>query len=396
MDPVTNPYAPGAGTPPPELSGRDQLLEKVRVAAQRVQRGRPAKSAMLVGLRGVGKTVLLDRMRRDVEALGCLTLRIEAPEDRSLPALLAPQLRQALLRLSIKEAAAETAKRALRALAGFAKSLKVKFGDIEVGFDDDPEPGLADNGDLEHDLQALLEVTGTAAKEAGTALIIFIDELQYVEESQLAALVMALHKMSQQNLPVMLVGAGLPQLRERMGQAKSYAERLFDFPEVGPLREADAKDALAKPALAEGVEFEPEALTRIVTVTEGYPYFLQEWGKHVWDAAEHSPIGAADVGFASRSAVAALDESFFRVRFDRLTPKEREYLRAMAELGPGPHRSGEISKLLDRPTSSFGPVRAQLIAKGMIWSPSHGDTAFTVPLFDQFMKRIMPGPDWRT
>lgn len=394
MDPVSNPFAPGAGTPPPELAGRDDLREMVRVAIERVRRGLPTKSILMVGLRGVGKTVLLDRMRDDAEAAGIHTVRIEAPESRSLPALLAPQLRQALLRLSRNEQAKVLAQRALRALSGFAKALKIKYQDIEVGVDFDPEPGLADNGDLEHDLQALLEVVGAAAQKAGTALVLFIDELQYVQEDQLAALITALHRTAQRRLPVVLVGAGLPQLRGRMGHAKSYAERLFDFPEIGALGGPAAKIAIRKPAEAQGVEIKEDALGRIVKETHGYPYFLQEWGKHAWDAAVASPISLRDVGLASKAAVAALDESFFRVRFDRLTPVEKKYLRAMAELGPGPHRSGDVAERLDRKVTSLGPTRNQLIAKGMVWSPSHGDTAFTVPLFDEFMRRIMPGDDW--
>ncbi|MGK2941534.1 MAG: AAA family ATPase [Immundisolibacter sp.] len=346
-------------------------------------------------LRGVGKTVLLDRMRNEAEAADMQTLRIEAPEGRSLPAILTPQLRQALLRLSRNEQARELGHRALRALAGFAKGLKLRYQDIEVGFDFEPEPGLADNGDLEHDLQALLEAAGAAAQRAGTALILFVDELQYVEESQLAALITALRRTAQRQLPVVMIGAGLPQLPGRMGRAKSYAERLFDYPEVGPLGPDPARVAIEKPAASQGVYFDPRALQRIVRETSGYPYFLQEWGKHVWDVAQQSPITEDDVIRASREAIAALDESFFRVRFDRLTPAEKRYLRAMAQLGPGPHRSGDVAEMLGRKVSSFGPIRSQLIAKGMIWSPSHGDTAFTVPMFDQFMKRIMPGDDWR-
>lgn len=395
MDPVKNPYAPGAGTPPPELAGRDELRETVRIALERVRAGRPAKSILMVGLRGVGKTVLLDRLRDDAEAVGIQTLRVEAPESRSLPAILAPQLRQALLRLSRNEQAKEFAQRALRGLAGFAKALKLKYQDIEVGFDLEPEPGLADNGDLEHDLQALLEVTGAAAKKAGTALVMFVDELQYVAEEELAALITALHRTAQRSLPVVLVGAGLPQLPGKMGRAKSYAERLFDFPQIGPLPRDAARLAIAKPALDQGVTVEEGALDRIIQETRGYPYFLQEWGKHAWDTAKDSPITLQDVEQATASAIAALDESFFRVRFDRLTPMEKKYLRAMAVLGHGPHRSGDIAEQLGREVTSLGPTRSQLIVKGMIWSPSHGDTAFTVPLFDEFMKRIMPGDDWK-
>jgi len=395
MDPVRNPFAPGAGTPPPELAGRDELRTTLRTALERARIGRPAKSAMLVGLRGVGKTVLLDRVREDAEAVGIHTVRIEAPEGRSLPSLLAPQLRQALLRLSQIEQAKDFAVRGLRALAGFAKKLKVTYADIEVGFDYEPEPGLADNGDLEHDLQALFEQVGLAAKAAETALAIFIDELQYVQESQLAVLITAMHRTEQRRLPVVLVGAGLPQLRGQMGNAKSYAERLFDFPTIGALPPDPARLAIEKPLLGESVSITSEAMDLILQVTQGYAYFLQEWGSHTWLAAKQSPILPEAVNQATITAIAALDESFFRVRFDRLTPKEKKYLRAMAELGSGPHRSGDIADSFDAAVSSLAPTRSSLIAKGMVWSPNHGDTAFTVPMFDEFMKRVIPGDSWR-
>lgn len=388
MDPIRNPYAPGAGTQPPELAGRNEIRKTVHIAIERIRIGRASKSVLMVGLRGVGKTVLLDRMRLDAEQRGHYTLRAEAPENRSLPGLLAPQLRQALLKLSRVEAAKKLAQRALAGLAGFAKALKVKYEDIEVGFDFDPEPGLADNGDLETDLQDLLEAVGQSAQAAETSLVMFIDELQYVEEIQLAALITALHRTSQRGLPVALIGAGLPQLPGRMGKAKSYAERLFDFPVIGPLSEEESRIALVNPARMENVIFERGALRRILDQTRGYPYFLQEWGKHAWDCADASPITVADCELATELAKTALDESFFRVRFDRLTPLEKKYLRAMAELGEGPHRSGDIAEQLNRGVQSLAPTRSNLINKGMIWSPSHGDTAFTVPLFDQFMKRM--------
>ena len=395
MDPIRNPYAPGAGTPPPELAGRSEIIDAAHIALERTKIGRASKSLLMVGLRGVGKTVFLDRVRENAEGNGTCTLRIEAPEGRWLPSILAPQLRVALLKLSNREAAKELAQRALRGLAGFVSALKVKYNDIEVGLDFQPEPGLADNGDLELDLQELLEAVGEAAKSDGTCVGIFADELQYVNEDELAALITALHRTSQRQLPVVMMGAGLPQVRGRMGRAKSYAERLFEFPEIGPLTSDDAKLAIAKPAEAEGVEIEPAALDAIVSQTQCYPYFLQEWGKQVWDVAVKSPISTSDVKIASDLAAAALDESFFLIRFDRLTPSEKKYVRAMAQLGPGPHRSGDIAAVLKRQVSALAPTRSQLIGKGMIWSPSHGNTAFTVPMFDEFMIRIMPGDDWR-
>jgi hypothetical protein len=396
MDPVINPYAPGAGAPPPELAGRDRLREQVRISLARIRAGRSAKSVLLVGLRGVGKTVLLDQLRQDAEQDGICTVRSETPENRSLPAILAPQIRLALLHLNRTEAAKSAVLRGMRAMAGFAKSLKVKYGDLEVGVDATALAGLADSGDLELDMTALLEEVGQAARAANTAVVLFIDELQYVARDQFGALIAGLHRCAQRQLPVTVVGAGLPQLRALAGEAKSYAERLFEFPVVGPLEDAEAALAVQKPALDAGVEFTDEAVAEIIEVTQGYPYFLQEWGKCSWDVAGVSPITLVDVMRGSVEAVAALDESFFRVRFDRLTPAEKRYLRAMAELGKGSKRSGDIATAFGRSVTSLATLRQGLIAKGMLWSPAHGDTAFTVPLFDEFMKRIMPGDDWKT
>lgn len=397
MDPIINPYAPGAGTPPPELAGRDAVREQVRIALERIRRGSPAKSVILVGLRGVGKTVLLRRMADDAERAGIRPIRVETPEDRSLPSVLAPHLRTALERLKAQSEsqAQQLASRALRGLAGFVRALKVKYNDIEISLNDPPEAGLADNGDLDSDLPALLEAAGEVARAADTALVMFIDELQYVEEGELAALITALHLCGQRQLPITLVGAGLPALRGNTGKAKSYAERLFDFPAVGPLPREAAEQAIRKPAGDKGVAFDSDALAAILDKTEGYPYFLQEWGKHVWETADGTPITATDVFRAHDVTVAALDASFFSVRLDRLTPSEKRYLRGMAELGPGPHRSGEIAECLGKSVRALAPLRGKLIQKGMVWSPNHGDTAFTVPLFDEFMRRTMPGDDWR-
>ena len=390
MDPVSNPYAPGAGSPPPTMTGREALIGKMEIAMKRLLAGRPVKSLLMIGLRGAGKTVLLDRIKDMAESMRLMTMRIESPENKSLPALLAPNLRLVLLKLSKSEKAKDLAQRALKGLSGFVKALKVTYNDIEVGLDYEPEPGLADNGDLENDLVQLLEATAKAAQKENSGLMLFIDELQYVEENQLAALITALHRCAQQKLPVVLVGAGLPQLRGKMGNAKSYAERLFDFELIGPLSRNEAFQALIQPAAELNVLFDNEALEKIYTQTKGYPYFIQEWGKHTWDTARQSPITNEDVDTATMLTIAALDESFFRVRFERLKPSEKTYLRAMATLGEGPHRSGDIADILKKEVTALAPVRASLIAKGMVWSPNHGDTAFTVPLFDQFMLRIMP------
>lgn len=269
-------------------------------------------------------------------------------------------------------------------------AMKVKFQDIEFGVDLGSEPGVADSGDLEHDLIDLFLELGRAAKEKKTAVVFFIDELQYVEEEQFGSLITALHKCAQSQLPIALIGAGLPQLVGRAGRAKSYAERLFEYPEIGPLKDEEAKRALVVPAEELGVSYEAGALEEILIQTKAYPYFLQEWGKHSWHCADASPISREDAISATELAIQELDASFFRVRFDRLTPAEKRYLRAMAELGDGPHRSGDIAHLLNRDVQAVAPTRATLINKGMVYSPSHGDNSFTVPLFDGYMKRVMP------
>ncbi len=393
MDPVLNPFAPGAGTRPPELAGRGELIENVRIAIERTRRRLPAQSILMVGLRGVGKTVLLETFREMSEAGGDHCIRIEAPEGRSLPSLLLPQVRSVLLRLSRDDRARDQARRALAAIAGFVKALKVKFLDMEVTLDVPSEPGLADSGDFESDLQDVLLAAGEAAAATGSVVVLLVDELQYVDENELATLVVALHRCAQRSVPVILVGAGLPTLRGITGRAKSYAERLFLFPEVGPLDRQSAGDAISKPFAEAGVAIDPAALERIVVETEGYPYFLQEWGKQVWDIASNGPIAEDHVRIASERAVSELDAGFFRVRVDRLTPLERRYLRAMAALGRGPHRSGDIAEKMGRTVQSLAPVRSQLMSKGMVWSPGHGDTAFTVPLFDAYLLRAMPEDD---
>jgi hypothetical protein len=390
MDAVANPFAPGAGSPPPELAGREGILTDAEVALGRVTRGRAARSLMVVGLRGVGKTVVLNRIRQLAEAQGYLAELLEAPEGKSLAAMLAPALRSLIIKLDRGEHVSHAARRAFRALRSFARVVRLKYADVEISLDGDTEAGVADSGDIEADLPDLLEAVGEAAKERGTAVALIIDELQYLDEIEMSALIVGMHRISQRQLPLVLFGAGLPQLVGLTGRSKSYAERLFAFPQAGPLSTAEARLALQAPAQMEGATFTDEALSRIFDLTEGYPYFLQEWGYHAWLAAQASPIDLEAIERATPNAIAALDQSFFRVRFDRLTPGERRYLRAMASLGPGPHRSGDIAHQLGVKITSMGPVRAKLISKGMIYSPSHGDTAFTVPLFDQFMRRTMP------
>lgn len=393
MDPRTNPYAPGAGTIPPALAGRNDLIERAAIALDRCRNGLASRGLLLVGLRGVGKTVLLARISKETEARGFAVVSIEVPEKRSLPALIIPALRSALLKLDSIAAAGKLGKRALKVLGGFVGAMKLKYHDVEFSVDLGTEPGVADSGDLEHDLTALFLEVGAAAQERKTALVLFIDEIQYIQEEQFAALIMALHKSSQRQLPITIIGAGLPQLIGQAGRAKSYAERLFEYPEIGPLTESAAREALEAPAAKLEVKYTADALREILAQTQGYPYFLQEWGKHCWQVAQQSPITLENVKSATELVVTDLDASFFRVRLDRLTPAEKKYLRAMAELGTGPHRSGDIAQLLQKGVQAVAPTRASLIGKGMIYSLAHGENSFTVPLFDQYMKRAIPDFD---
>ncbi|MDO8953295.1 MAG: ATP-binding protein [Gammaproteobacteria bacterium] len=285
--------------------------------------------------------------------------------------------------------AGKKARRALAVLKSFVSAIRLKAGEIEIGLDLEPELGMADSGDLEMDLSNLFTAVAEAAAERNTAVAILIDEIQYCSTTELSALIMAMHKMQQRSLPLILIAAGLPILPGLAGESKSYAERLFNFPDVGPLCEADASIALQQPIQMEGVLIDPKALHEIYRLTRGYPYFLQEWGYQAWNHAEASPISLQVVQEASNTVERRLDENFFRVRFDRLTPKEKAYLRTMAELGSGPYRTSDVAEKLETSINRLGPVRASLIKKGMVYSPSHGEMAFTVPLFDEFMRRVM-------
>ena len=390
MDPIKNPFSPGAGSPPPELAGRAPVLEQARVLLGRVLIGKPEKSLMLTGLRGVGKTVLLNEVRRMAQEAGYRTVLVEAHEDKALGPLIAAPLKTVFFELDRMAQTGDRVKRGLRVLRSFLDGLKVKMGELEIGLDIDPEAGAADSGDIEIDLPNLFEALGEAAKEKKSAVAILIDEIQYLSQKELGAIIMAMHRMQQRQLPVVLLGAGLPVLPGLAGESKSYAERLFAFPDIGALSEADSNKAVSEPALVEGVKLSDAALTETYRLTQGYPYFIQEWGYQVWNLAEVSPIELEVVQSAAESVIRRLDQNFFRVRFDRLTPGEKNFLRAMAQLGSGAIRSGDIANCLGVKVNSIGPVRSKLIKKGMIYSPAYGDIAFTVPLFDEFMKRAMP------
>lgn len=390
MDPIKNPYSPGAGSPPPELVGRDPLLEQARILLGRTKQGRSEKSMLLTGLRGVGKTVLLNEIDRLAKSDGYRTVVVEAHENKPLGPLLAPYLRGLLFDLDRLAGAGDKVKRGLRVLRSFLGVLRVTYQDMSVGLDIDPEPGTADSGDLEIDLPNLFTAVAEAAAERGSAVAILIDEIQYLNQRELGALIMAMHKVQQQRLPFVLVGAGLPILPGLAGEAKSYAERLFNFPDVGALSADEAAKALQEPARVAGVAFENAALDEVYNLTSGYPYFLQEWGYQAWNLATSSPIDLDVVRRATQTVIPRLDQNFFRVRFDRLTPSEKRFLRAMADLGAGAHRTADIAERLGVKLASIGPSRANLIKKGMIYSPAHGDLAFTVPLFNDFMIRAIP------
>jgi hypothetical protein len=390
MNPRINPFAPGAGTQPPELAGRDQILENADIALDRVKNRLSSKSLILVGLRGVGKTVLLNKILEKANADGFKAVLIEANEEKPLPQLLIPCLRQILFSLDAMEYVSDKVKRGLRILGSFVKSVKAQIGDIELGLG--TEIGSADSGDLEADLTVLFVAVGEAAADRHVAVAIFVDELQYLSTLELSALIMAVHRVNQLGLPLILVGAGLPQVVGLSGKAKSYAERLFEYPIVGQLSDVDARKALQSPVRSKSVDFSDEAIVEVLEKTQGYPYFLQQWGHEAWNIATGSPITLGNIKTATKLAIQSLDQSFFRVRFDRLTPRERQYLHALAKLGSGNQRSGEIAEKLGVKAQSVAPIRSSLIKKGMIYSPQYGDTTFTVPLFDEFMLRTMREP----
>lgn len=391
MDPMKNPFSPGAGAPPPELVGRDSILTQSRILFVRILSRKAEKSFLLTGLRGVGKTVLLNEMERIAVAEQYKTIMIEAHDNKSLAVMLVPQLRRLLFDLDRFANASDKVRKGFAVLKSFISAVKIKVGEtVEVGLDIDAERGAADSGDIEIDLPNLFLAVAEAAQEKNTAIALFIDEIQYLALKEISAIIMAMHKMQQRQLPLVLVSAGLPILPALAGESKSYAERLFQFPIIGPLSAAETEKVLQDPVRDAGIQFSKEAMDEIFNLTKGYPYFLQEWGYQCWNHATTTPISLQLVKDATQDVIRRLDENFFRVRFDRLTPSEKNYLRAMAQLGPNAHRSGEIATILGVKLSSLGPVRAKLIKKGMIYSPVHGDMAFTVPLFDEFMRRAMP------
>lgn len=390
MDPIKNPYSPGAGAPPPELVGRDPILKQAEILLGRIRARKPEKSLLMTGLRGVGKTVLLNEIQRMAEKTDYQTIFVEAHENKPLGVLLVPYLRTLLFKLDRIAGLGNKAKRALAVLKSFVGALQISYGEITLGLDIEPELGSADSGDLEIDLPQLFVAVGEAASDRNSAVAIIVDEIQYLSTKELGALIMAMHKLQQRQLPMLLLAAGLPVLAGLAGESKSYAERLFNFPNIGELSREDAYKALRDPALAASVDFESGALERIYEYTKGYPYFLQEWGYKAWNLTESNPITQKVINLATTEVIDQLDNNFFRVRFDRLTPKERDFLRMMASFGKGFYKVADIAHKFHLKVSTLSPVRANLMKKGMIYSPSYGYIAFTVPLFDEFMVRTMP------
>ena len=385
-----NPFEPGAGTKPQELVGRELILADAEAAIGRGLRGRPIRGQVFYGLRGVGKTVLLREVGEIARGRDAVVVDLETPEHKKLTEILVPAVRQLLLKFSASEQAKEALRQAAAALQSFASIFKVKVAGIGIEVKGAAK-GVADSGDLEIDVADLLATVGETAKAAGSGVVLALDEMQYLSEEELSALITAIHRVNQRSLPLGLFGAGLPQLLGLAGAAKSYSERLFTFVEIGALSTGEAGKAIRDPIVKTGASINQAAIDYIIAKSQGYPYFLQEWGFRAWNAARKSPITKADVVTAEPRTIESLDKGFFRVRFDQLTHSEQLYLRAMAELGPGPHKSGEVAKVLGKTAPQASPVRAQIIAKGMAYGGQYGMVHFSVPLFDEFMKRALPG-----
>ena len=391
MDNRTNPYTPNAGATPEAIVGRDDQINTFRDLLERLRRGRTDQSMIVTGLRGVGKTVLLGRFRELALEANWEVLDIEASkhDDSNFRQILFSKLRSALLQLSPRDRWSERFHKTAAVLSSFALSMDTG-GTFALNWSVPPAEGLGDHGNLSLDLTDVLVSIGEAAKERDRGIVILIDEVQFLNRGQLEALIQAIHKVVQRRLPVTFVGAGLPQIAELAGDAKSYAERLFKFPKIGSFSATDARRALSEPAQIEGVSYTDDALDLAGEITEGYPYFVQELGSQAWSVAVGTVITKDDIKMAQEGYETKLDSSFFRVRLDRATPLQTAYMRAMAELGPEAQKAADVAKLMDRESPQIGPTRAELIDMGLLYTPEHGYAAFTVPHFDRFIKRAVP------
>jgi AAA ATPase domain len=387
VDPRANPYTPNAGAPPPALVGRDAELEGFEILLDRLRRGYAEQSMLITGLRGVGKTVLLGAFESRARASGWVTVTAEITKHEEFGPRIGSLVRRALFQVAPKASWTDKVRHAAGVLRSFSLTVS-SDGSLTAGIDVDPVEGLADTGNLGDDLTDLLVALGEAARDRETGVAFLVDEVQFLQAHEFEALIAGLHRTVQRQLPITFVGAGLPQLPRLAGEAKSYAERLFKFPRIGRLTDAQAETALAEPAGDLGVTFEPGAIDVILDYTEGYPYFIQEYGKIVWDLApEGEPISWRVAEEAQRAVEAKLDESFFRVRAERTTDLELRYLRAIAELGPDEHGAGDVAAMMGRTSEQLGPTRARLIDKGLLYTTSHGRGDFTVPQFDRYLRR---------
>lgn len=389
MNPLLNPYAPGAGTPPPFLAGRDEIVTGAKLSVERNQGGKSARSFIFTGLRGVGKTVLLNEVQAIANEAGAITDFIEISDNERLSVKIVSTLRAALLKLDSIKGVSEQVKRGLRVLKSFVGTLKLKYHEVELSVDVDKERGVADSGTLARDLAEVFVFAGEAAKARGSSIVILIDEIQNLPQEEFEALIIAVHRTDQKRLPIMIVGAGLPSLVKISAEAKTYAERLFEYPEVGALNDTEARHALVNPVKESSVDYSEDAVRAVLERTKGYPYFIQEWGYQSWNMATSSPITLADVQSAGKQAINRLDKNFFRSRFEILTNPQREYLGALAKLGPGSHRSSSIASKLGKSSVAVAPIRNALINRGIIYSPTYGYATFTVPLFDEFIIRAL-------
>ena len=394
MDPVRNPYAPGAGQRPPELAGRDTELSAFDVVLERIAHGRPERSLVLTGLRGVGKTVLLNQLRSAAISRGWGTGKIEARPEQSLRRPVSSALHMALRELGPRHRDQESMEEVLGVLKAFAQRQAPDNAKVrdrwQPGIDVPAATGRADSGDMEIDLVELLSDAAGVAADIGSGIALFIDEMQDVQPDDVSAICAACHELSQQGAPLIVVGAGLPHLPAVLSASKSYSERLFRYLRIDRLDREAADRALLAPAEREDVEFELEALDALYQAADGYPYFVQAYGKVTWDIAASSPITAADVAMAAPVAEAELAVGFFGSRYDRATPAEREYMHAMAELGGtngAAVATSEVAVSLGRKPASLSPARDSLIKKGLVYSAERGQIAFTVPHFGRYLLR---------
>ena len=389
MDRLRNPFTPGAGALPPELAGRSGIIEDGRVLYGRSLLCRYEKSLLLTGLRGVGKTVLLKHLAENARQGGVVPVVVEVRNAEGDFEELALRIKAALCTIDFKSGVKAAVNNAFSVLRNFVRTFSINIGDFGIALE--TAQGVASSGKMELDLSEVLLACARAAKESNTAIGLYIDELQNLQMEAMRGIIVALHYSAQESLPLYLVGSGLPSIRVLVGKSKTYAERMFNYLEIGALDEGDVDLAITVPLNNNGLHIEADAISEVCRMTRGYPYFLQEYGYQIWNAAQVSPITLADVKRIAPVVQTRLDSNFFDVRFDRISNREREFLRAMADF---PHETAisttDVANAMGRSMGALSPIRASLIAKGMIYSPSYGKVAYTVPMFADYMLRTMP------